>query len=1235
MPNLNQFYYGKWWEGKEEASEFRITAMSRELPEVEAKKLQQVANIGRHTRKNLNSLKHGYGLFNPNVEIFLLVHVRPSLNIARGLDNENQRGFYIIPEARYIVIPKKDMTNLRGNLQPLFQLFDGNPHLPAIPKGGKVLDPVLLNDPKPLAKEVEQSLLAPAFELRSKVIEQLLTAIIEGKPVAIVNTTYETKQRWDFCQAILLTLPPTFRHHVTFATEVFESQSCPALLKFLYQDSRVGKGKDDIKLSLTNQTISADLLPHPYAKFIAERWAKGAASLVNTLHSDGVSKVATLYQDASLSEALATLTKDLVWNEKIITKQIASKDLPAIKEWLVDKLDLAATNPALLNSVQANLHQLTQLGFGREMYQLGDKWLQQNQKSSLLSFLDELAFAYFDLIREGQSVSENELLPFVGQVRQRNKDKNALLEELEPLASSYPQLARPVIEMYFELKKNPVEFMTSSDQCEPRLQRLVQHLQQPNRNQHYESGLLVAISQQISRNYQTQLLGLLVHEVLNRKAAYLLDEQTWKALQPQIDISQLNLRPHLEQLNKTVLVDWIEHQASNDLSASFAGLNALQKQYPKGDDIANAIYNLAQRILNEEAFLRRLRGAGFGQNIEVTAYLGLLQRANQRYNTSELAIQATNAIVGLSSGWNDKAAKLAELLQTNALQKDIQTKQTIETKLYEHALEVRAEELEKMSKDFDRHPELSSTGVQGLNLFEQILGNRRVDGLNARFENAAQILQALKTLSRRSKQDLEQTLMPILQRASSSELKMFYDNCTTMTNILSKTEASSSYTPSHIDVQMAAKAFTRLLRSFDKPVQPVKPVQPMQSSAPPLPEQFTSEAAPNWTIIGVSVVALILGMISVTVGWWSEGIRNIVFGFMPVVAVVTLIAVSAYSVRELMHPPSQNGDIVERSFALQTVGVVLYLALLLLGMGLAQYDEYGMMLTIMNGLGFVFLLWAIASQLWRRVLLEGQGKMIQAIATWIALLATCLAGMLIVTFADSSSETEASVPVEPTLAKQNNAPPAANQESTPIKFNPIMTETLTATAISNPIPTQTSTAITNTVIPSPTSQTTSAQEAASVTSTPQAETNSTNEAVESQREEGLVDMAPQTPIRQLEANARVYFDESLQQELLVVKNSFTVTLLNSTEISEQVEMKVWVAGTTKEGEVLAQVNGSQLDITTDEPINFRDAPGLQSNVTILAQFTPLSNQQFSIIETSQPIDEITWYQISIIGYVKP
>lgn len=142
------------------------------------------------------------------------------------------------PQVMYVLVPIEAVRQLGGNVLTFRAL--GLAPMPAFSSAQAALPPFELRAPQPPTREVQLGALLDllAFCQDSlKTVEGILAGLVQGWPLAIVNSPRSFADRLQFVQGLLSLLPVPARTGITFATHVTDLDAALAQIKFTSQSA--------------------------------------------------------------------------------------------------------------------------------------------------------------------------------------------------------------------------------------------------------------------------------------------------------------------------------------------------------------------------------------------------------------------------------------------------------------------------------------------------------------------------------------------------------------------------------------------------------------------------------------------------------------------------------------------------------------------------------------------------------------------------------------------------------------------------------------------------------------------------------------------------------------------------------------------------------------------------------------------------------------------------------------
>jgi hypothetical protein len=186
-----------------------------------------------------------------------------SVDIVLAKAQRNDAGY---PQLLFILTPLAAMRALEGNVSAFESL--ALMEMPSFSTIRRNLVPFDLLKPAPGTPEEQADLLIELLMICQdsyKTLEGLLSTLIEGQPLAIVNSPVSTSKRLRFVQALLALLPVPARITATFATYVNAPQASPAQIKFL---SSYAVPEQHVVFDWDHAKLLTSVPKHSYSSYI-------------------------------------------------------------------------------------------------------------------------------------------------------------------------------------------------------------------------------------------------------------------------------------------------------------------------------------------------------------------------------------------------------------------------------------------------------------------------------------------------------------------------------------------------------------------------------------------------------------------------------------------------------------------------------------------------------------------------------------------------------------------------------------------------------------------------------------------------------------------------------------------------------------------------------------------------------------------------------------------------------
>ena len=245
------------------------------------------------------------GVFRGQTVDFILAHAH--------VDADGQ------PGVQYVQLSADALRKIAGRVTLLHQITgDGVP-----PINGKILLPVQMEAPvAPTMDEQVDDLLALTLMLEDNfsVIEGLLSALIQGVPVGIINGPSQLDQQLAFIQGVLTLLPVPARFGVTFTTYTRKLDPSHVQLAFLAHDALPAEA---LGFDWASGALIGAPPEDPYARFIMQQFRLDVSLAVQ--HMVSLTRTAgwRLTRQESLAEALGWAAKRVALDSAVTEGQPA------------------------------------------------------------------------------------------------------------------------------------------------------------------------------------------------------------------------------------------------------------------------------------------------------------------------------------------------------------------------------------------------------------------------------------------------------------------------------------------------------------------------------------------------------------------------------------------------------------------------------------------------------------------------------------------------------------------------------------------------------------------------------------------------------------------------------------------------------------------------------------------------------------------------------------------------
>lgn len=216
--------------------------------------------------------------------------IAPSETIAEGswaLVRGRRTPFFMVQSQKgtvgqmivhFIVMPPDTLRNLTGNIKVLSSLVQDN--LPTYNQLGDDLVPLTLAKPEAMTASAQADDLLDLMTFsknKMPTIESLLSAVVKGITLVIINAPNILEQRAKFIQGLLTLLPSSTRYGVTFATA--SDSKTQTNLQIRFQDSGKAPG-GSIVYDWSTGLLEGDILKDDYSHFIVSQFRLDAELVI-------------------------------------------------------------------------------------------------------------------------------------------------------------------------------------------------------------------------------------------------------------------------------------------------------------------------------------------------------------------------------------------------------------------------------------------------------------------------------------------------------------------------------------------------------------------------------------------------------------------------------------------------------------------------------------------------------------------------------------------------------------------------------------------------------------------------------------------------------------------------------------------------------------------------------------------------------------------------------------------
>ncbi|MBI5929528.1 MAG: hypothetical protein HY862_09480 [Chloroflexi bacterium] len=229
------------------------------------------------------------------------------------------------PQLMYIGLPNAPVQWLGGNLGPFKAL--GYSQMPVFEQHREVT-PFALNDPQPMSAEEQSDAMLDLLlycQDNMKIVEGLLTSLIQGKNLGILNAPLSLEKRLRFVEALNCLLPLPARIAMTFATHVGKSDTSVAQVKFLSGDT--APDEHIVYDWASGKITPANYERHDYAHFMISQLRLDPSKVVEQTETLAKTAVWRAIRKDTLSTALDWVARRAKIDSIVLAGQPADRAL--------------------------------------------------------------------------------------------------------------------------------------------------------------------------------------------------------------------------------------------------------------------------------------------------------------------------------------------------------------------------------------------------------------------------------------------------------------------------------------------------------------------------------------------------------------------------------------------------------------------------------------------------------------------------------------------------------------------------------------------------------------------------------------------------------------------------------------------------------------------------------------------------------------------------------------------
>lgn len=232
------------------------------------------------------------------------------------------------PQILYILLPAELLRQLAGNWTPFVGF--GESEMAIFDSLRTDLPPLQFDNPQSDSHEDQSEAMSDLLlncQDNFNTVEGILTALIAGANIAIINAPHSLNTRLHFLEGLNVLLPPPARVGLTFATSVLKPENSLAQIKFVF--GKVSPEKHVLYNWETGKLIPSTFEKHDYARFIISQLRLDPAKVIEQTEALARTAVWRAIRKDNLADALYWVSRRARVDSAVKANQPADRALVA------------------------------------------------------------------------------------------------------------------------------------------------------------------------------------------------------------------------------------------------------------------------------------------------------------------------------------------------------------------------------------------------------------------------------------------------------------------------------------------------------------------------------------------------------------------------------------------------------------------------------------------------------------------------------------------------------------------------------------------------------------------------------------------------------------------------------------------------------------------------------------------------------------------------------------------